>query len=148
MRRLMTSQNRLQTLQSSEEALNARMKKVEELNIEDKSLQQELVESLEKGLEETTKKLGVEKVRNEAEKRMMEDLEPLEEQLTNDFWSRQCKLSMLIIAAGRHLQENLKNSRPNTCCDEKYEYYNYIKGEDAADLFGQSFMEYLEVLDH
>ena len=137
----------LQTLQDSEKALNATKDKVKEMNIEDKSLQKQLTESVNKDLVETKKNLGMERSTNKAGNRIMEDLEPLEEQLNNDFWSGQCKLSLLI-AAGLHIPEDLKNSRPNTCCDEKYEYYNYITGEVAADLFGQSFMEYLEVLEH
>ena len=137
----------LQTLQTSEKALNATMNKAKEMNIEDKSLQQQLVESVKKDLVETKKKLGIERIRNGADIRMMKDLEPLENQLKNRFWSGQCKLSLLI-AAGLHIPEDLKDSRPNTCCDERYEYYNYTTGEVAADLFGQSFMEYLGVLEH
>ena len=147
-KRLMTSQHMLQTWQGSEEALNAAMNKAKEMNIDDKSLQQQLIESVKKDLVETKKKIGIERIKNGADNRMMEDLGPLQKRLNNGFWSRQCKLSLLIIEAGRYLPEALKNKRPNTCCDEKYEYYNYMKGEVTADLFGQSFMEYLEVLEH
>lgn len=143
----MTSQIVLETLRSSEEVSIEMVRKVKEMNLEDKSFQRQLEEVVNKDLAKTEAEIGKKSVTNEADNRMVKDLEPLGKQLKNGFWSGQCKLSLLI-AAGLHPPEDLKNSRPNTCCDEEYEYYNYVRGEVAADLFGRSFMEFLEVLEH
>lgn len=144
--KLKTSQDVLKSLRDSEKALNDMVRKVKEMNLEDRSFQLQLVEVVNKDLAKTKAEID-KSVTNEADDGMMKELKPLEEQLNNDFWSGQCKLSLLI-AAGLNTPEDLKNSRPNTCCDETYEYYKYVRGEAAADLFGQCFMELLEVLKH
>lgn len=64
------------------------------------------------------------------------------EQRLQGFWRYKSKLSMLI-ATEPPKKTYLYERRPYTRCDTVYEYYNFIYGNLATDLFGRGFQDLL-----
>lgn len=73
-------------------------------------------------------------------------LDQLAMRLANTFWTKQCKLSLLV-AAGSWISEDLKKAKPEIYGDDAHEYYRLVSGEAADALFGREFLSILGTLE-